>query len=100
MLRKRNIISIILFWIILIVLYEMISRVFSVNDSPSQMNVQGFFMEPKDSLDVLMIGSSEVYSDYSPAIAWEKYGYTSYDLSMGAAPANLYKDMIKKGLER
>lgn len=26
-------------------------------------------MEPKDSLDVLMIGSSEVYSDYSPAIA-------------------------------
>lgn len=42
MLRKRNIISIILFWIILIVLYEMISRVFSVNDSPSQMNVQGF----------------------------------------------------------
>lgn len=29
MLRKRNIISIILFWIILIVLYEMISRVFS-----------------------------------------------------------------------
>ena len=95
MLRKRNIISIILFWIILIVLYEMISRVFSVNDSPSQMNVQGFFMEPKDSLDVLMIGSSEVYSDYSPAIAWEKYGYTSYDLSMGEAPANLYKDMIK-----
>ena len=68
MLRKRNIISIILFWVILIVLYEMISIVFSVNDSPSQMNVQGFFMEQKDSLDVLMIGSSEVYSDYSPAI--------------------------------
>lgn len=100
MLRKRNIISIILFWVILIVLYEMISIVFSVNDSPSQMNVQGFFMEQKDSLDVLMIGSSEVYSDYSPAIAWENYGYTSYDLSMGAAPTNLYKDMIKKGLER
>ena len=71
MLRKRNIISIILFWVILIVLYEMISIVFSVNDSPSQMNVQGFFMEQKDSLDVLMRGSSEVYSDYSPAIAWE-----------------------------
>ena len=100
MLRKRNIISIILFWVILIVLYEMISIVFSVNDSPSQMNVQGFFMEQKDSLDVLMIGSSEVYSDYSTAIAWENYGYTSYDMSMGAAPANLYKDMIKKGLER
>ena len=28
MLRKRNIISIILFWVILIVLYEMISIVF------------------------------------------------------------------------
>jgi uncharacterized protein YpmB len=40
MLRKRNIISIILFWVILIVLYEMISIVFSVNDSPSQMNVR------------------------------------------------------------
>ena len=56
MLRKRNVISIILFWVILIVLYEVISIVFSVNDSPSQMNVQGFFMEQKDSLDVLMIG--------------------------------------------
>ena len=50
MLRKRNIISIILFWVILIVLYEMISIVFSVNDSPSQMNVQGFFMDNQSSL--------------------------------------------------
>lgn len=67
MLRKRNIISIILFWVILIVLYEMISIVFSVNDSPSQMNVQDFY-GAKGFLDVLMIGSSEVYSDYSPQL--------------------------------
>lgn len=68
MLRKRNIISIILFWVILIVLYEMISIVFSVNDSPSQMNVQGFLWSKRIRLDVLMIGSSEVYSDYSPQL--------------------------------
>lgn len=43
MLRKRNIISIILFWIILIVLYEMISRVFSVNDSPFTDECSGIF---------------------------------------------------------
>jgi hypothetical protein len=67
MLRKRNIISIILFWVILIVLYEMISIVFSVNDSPSQMNVQGFFIGGKTF--VVTYQEKDFYSNDSHNLA-------------------------------
>ncbi len=41
-------------------------------------NANGFFSEPKDSIDIAVIGNSDAYSGFSPMELWNKYGYTSY----------------------
>ena len=38
----------------------------------------GFYREPKDSLDVLFVGSSPVRWGISPLTLWHEYGFTSY----------------------
>lgn len=61
-------------------------------------SIKGFYTEPEDSLDVVLIGASEVYAGYSPTEAWKKYGYTSYDFATSGVPGNLYKSMLKEVL--
>lgn len=38
----------------------------------------GIFDEPKDSVDVLVIGTSDVYSGVSPLEWWNRYGYAGF----------------------
>ena len=39
-----------------------------------------FGKEPENSIDVLLLGSSQSYSGFSSAYAYGKFGYTSYPL--------------------
>lgn len=47
-------------------------------------NARGFYSEPSNSLDILVVGNSDVYSGYSPLELWNAYGYTSYACAEGA----------------
>ena len=40
--------------------------------------MRGFYQEEENSIDVLMLGSCNIYSSYSPIIAYDKSGITSY----------------------
>ncbi len=50
-------------------------------DSRMTYVVKGFYEEPKDSLDVLFMGNSDVYRGISPIKMWDEYGFTSYVFS-------------------
>lgn len=41
-------------------------------------SANGFFSEPKGSIDVSVIGNSDAYSGFSPMELWNNFGYTSY----------------------
>lgn len=47
-------------------------------DSPITLQVGGFYEEPEESIDVLLLGSCNMYNAFNPLILWEKYGVTSY----------------------
>jgi len=57
----------------------------------NNVRIEGFYKEEKNSLDVVFIGASEVYSDYYPVYAYEKYGYTSYNYAIEDNPLVFYK---------
>ncbi|SDB45217.1 hypothetical protein [Butyrivibrio sp. INlla16] len=42
---------------------------------------RSFYAQPKDSIDVLMLGSSHIHCDVNTALLWEKYGMAAYDYS-------------------
>lgn len=41
--------------------------------------VKGFYKEPKNSLDVVFMGNSDVYRGISPITMWDEYGIASYN---------------------
>lgn len=56
-----------------------------MTDAVNIATIEGFYKEPENTIDVMMIGASEVYADYSATEAWKNYGYTSYSLGVSSA---------------
>ncbi len=61
-----------------------------------QRRIEGFYMEEKDSLDMIILGASETYNGYIPARAWEEYGITSYLYGYQANPVTLWSYQLKE----
>lgn len=55
--------------------------------------------EPEDSLDVIFLGDSLVYSAISPMEIWEKYGFTSFDCAGSAQQMFACEELLKAILE-
>ena len=98
--RPHRIWGILVFWLIAAILFVGAGRILCYNENESMVNVKGFYQEKRNSLDVVMIGPSELYADYSPPLAWNEFGYTSYNLAVSGVPGNLYISMLKEALSR
>ena len=94
----KNVLKVIVFLILLIVSIYIAGDVLTprwvtYDIIPEYKNV------PKDTLDVLFIGDSNVYSDISPMEIFETYGITSYNYSSPAASNLLMYYMLKEALK-
>lgn len=58
------------FAIVLLLLMQIVSKVFIAIDSSDIENIYGFYAEPKNSLDMVMIGPSEVYTGSGVGGVW------------------------------
>ncbi|MDY2777339.1 MAG: hypothetical protein SOU51_03035 [Collinsella sp.] len=59
----------------------------------------GILGEPRDSIDVLFLGDSEVYTSIDPLQLWRERGVTSYDVSTSAQPLPYTRTLLKRALE-
>ncbi len=98
--KRKKILGTIAFFTIVILIFAALSSFFSAGDPVSVANIKGFYKEPENSLDVVLVGPSEFYSGYSATLAWEEFGYTSYSLAVAGVPGNLYKSMTAEVLKR
>lgn len=61
--------------------------------------IERFYEEEKNSIDVVLMGASEVTNDYSPGYAYEAFGFTSYmytiDFNRGTAYLPQLKEVLK-----
>ncbi len=72
---------------------------FNHTDHNSQ-RVKGFYLEDKESLDLVILGASEVYADFAPGYAYEHSGVTSYLFATQANSILSYKSQLKNILSR
>lgn len=86
------------FLILLVVLLEIIMFIMIPNKSnfskygmwkKSEYEILG---EKKDTIDIVFLGDSLIYSSISPMLLWNDYGYTSFDC---AGPGQVIKDSYK-----
>ncbi|MBP5151529.1 MAG: hypothetical protein ILP13_01290 [Lachnospiraceae bacterium] len=54
---------------------------------------------PKDSIDVVFVGSSHVYCDIYPCFLWEKYGISSFNMSVSGQDKDSSYYHLKKLLK-
>lgn len=54
--------------------------------------------EPKNSIDVLLIGSSATYSGFSSVYAYEQFGFTSFPYSIGGSTCTSWKPAVQDAL--
>ena len=98
--KKIIIIRTIAFFLLVGILFECFDKTLRVANPYTIACVQGFYKEPENSLDVVMIGASEIFSGYCPTRAWEQYGYTSYSLAVSGAPGSVYKSLVRETLSK
>ena len=84
--------------IALILVLGSAQKYFFARPDPQAIRSSGFYMEDKNSLDVIFMGASEVYAGFSSAQAYGEYGFTSYPYAFTANPVSLWKnELIEAG---
>lgn len=85
---KMNIIRAMSFAAIFAVLAVLLGQAFVPKTSDpdggiANANARGFYGEPENSIDVLVLGDSNAYSACSPLYMWKNYGIASYVAAEG-----------------
>lgn len=62
--------------------------------------LNGFYLEDENSLDVVFIGSSEVYTSFASDYAYELYGFTSYPFATAGNIITQYKYQLQNVLKQ
>lgn len=92
-----NLLKAVFFSIIFLMLLVTVSYILRpYSGSASRKNLCGFYAEEEDSLDVVFIGSSAVFTFWEPMEFWEKYGVASYDFATGTMPPQVVKYCLKE----
>lgn len=88
---KKNVIRATCFLVVFFLLFYSLTLVFSPKwdyyYSPSYTT--SFYDQPRNSIDVLFIGSSSYYRGTSPLTIWKNFGFTSYTRASANLPASL-----------
>ena len=93
----KKLIKSILFLIIFCVLFYSIFNILWLDKfTNGYFHIESFYKEPQNSLDIVYVGASNVYTSFNTVLAYDLYGYTTGVLSAGNQPFPLIKYLIKE----
>ena len=64
----------------------LITNVLSIKSEHGVDQLAGLYWQPKDSIDVVFMGTSHVHCGVNTGLLWEKYGIAAYDYSGAEQP--------------
>ena len=70
------------------------------NDYRNYQWVRGFYKEPKNSLDMVFIGGSNIYAFLEPPFIFRKYGFTSWSFATNSQPVEIAEFLLKEARKR
>lgn len=98
-LKKRNKLEIFIMLTIFFLSVITVSFISVHQFSADEIRIRNFFICEKNTIDVVHIGASEIYTGFSPEFIWRNYGITSYNLATAGAPMRLAKSEIRAAQE-
>ena len=98
--KAKYVIRIIAFFLVTIALVFLCADIMQVNNGRDVVGMYGLDLESENSIDVALIGPSQVYTSYYAPMAYKEFGYTSFAVSTSAMSGALYKYAVQEMLER
>ena len=87
--------------VLAVLLFVSISEVYLFRSNiTDDLRIEGFRLEERNSLDVVLLGSSEIFTAFAPPYAWQLQGITSYPYGVSAGPATYWITMLEDILSR
>lgn len=93
---RRRLIAIVSLTIVIVLIVGLMQHYVMCRLDAHERRIGGFYLEEENSLDMVIMGSSETYNGFVPAKAYEKYGITSYLYGFQACPGSLWKYQLKE----
>ena len=95
---KRYIIRILSICLILVIAFSFFLLTQNHVDH-NTLRIDGFYQEEKDTLDVVFVGASDVFTGYSAGLAYGEYGFTSYPYAVDANNFRFFESQVKEVLQ-
>lgn len=92
----KTAIRIVLFISLFLILMTYYFRVFNFKKSDGIYQMQKFYEEKDNTLDVIFLGSSHMFVNANTSVLWDEYGIASYDLGGSIQPYwNTYHYLVE-----
>ncbi len=89
-------IKIVIFMMTIVLSCSLLQHYFLRNTDHNSLRITGFYQEERNSLDVVFIGASDIYTSFMPGRAYEQYGFTSYLFASESITAEGVKTAVKE----
>ena len=101
---RHNLLRAFAFFLIFLVLFSGVTHLLIPKNNSEEAGIhdhwaKGFLAEPENTIDVLVLGDSELYSCLIPLAIWENHGITAY--TCGTSDQKLYQteSFLRRALE-
>jgi len=100
----KKALCVVLYLVILVLIVYAVSNAFIVRSESLPYNnttkVEGFYAEPRDTLDVVFVGASTTFMGVNPSILWREYGVPSYSFATAGQRVQLSQLYVKEAIDR
>lgn len=94
--KFKHFVRITAFCLAVVCMLSFMSVFLRVNNPRDVMGIYSFYKEPKDSIDVALIGPSQIYTGFYSPLAYKNYGFTSYAYSTASMLSSMYIPAVKE----
>ncbi len=96
--KKKDWLKILIFAVIIAGLSVGASFFLRVPEARDTVGMYGFYLEEENSIDVILVGPSPVYTDFYSPLAYEQEGFTSYAMATGRLCGSMYPSAVREAL--
>ena len=94
--KPKHWIRIIAFCLVCGILVFFTAKFLQVVSPRTAVRVHGMYKEPENTIDVALFGASDVYTCFYNPLAYEMFGYTSYNVCTEGTTGVLYESMVRE----
>ncbi|MCR5107803.1 MAG: hypothetical protein K6B28_06535 [Lachnospiraceae bacterium] len=84
--KNKTILIRIFFFIFFYMIMFFANRVLAYKNMHGTWQARALYMQPRNTVDVVMLGTSHIHCDVNTAVLWRDYGIAAYDYSAAEQP--------------